>query len=78
MQYTARNNEAWDSIAYSAFKNEFLFPDILEENRQYNDVLIFEGGEVITIPENVVTNENILINPFQNNQLTIIRPPWAL
>ena len=77
MKYIAKFNEAWDSIAYSAFKNEFLFTDILEANRQYNDVLIFDGGEEITIPENLVTNESILVNPFQNNIITIIKPPWA-
>lgn len=77
MKYIASTNETWDSIAYKAFKNEFLFTDILEANRQYNDVLIFDGGEEIEIPERVVTSNNILINPFQTQESMIIRAPWS-
>ena len=59
------NGATWDSIAFDAVGNEFQMDDIMAQNRRdHADVLIFEGGEQITIPD----------SSYQ--AAAIVEPPW--
>lgn len=48
--YTAKSGDTWDSIAFSAYKVERMAHYVISANRQYIDVLTFEGGERLKIP----------------------------
>lgn len=62
--YTAMAGETWDFLALCAYDDEALASVLIEANPRYCDVLIFEGGELIRIPniEPVAVSESI--------------PPW--
>jgi hypothetical protein len=78
MKYTCAQGETWDSIAYQAFKDEMMFPTIMDANRKYNDVVIFDGGEVIEIPDSVITDSIFVTTPFQSGgSIRVILPPWS-
>lgn len=48
---TAKANETWDMLAYRFLGFEFFAKDIMLENQHLADVVIFEGGEKVNIPE---------------------------
>ena len=78
MKYIAKEGDTWDSIAYRAYNDEFLFPAILEANRQFSDVVLFTGGEVVEVPATVTTTERIVSTPFDTTTSTaIISAPWG-
>lgn len=55
----------WDSIAYDALNSELQMDLIAKINRRdYADVVTFEGGEKIVIPDSAY------------QATTIIEPPW--
>lgn len=62
----ANAGSTWDMIAYDALGDEFSMNDVMKENRRdYADVVIFEGGEEITISE----------TSYQ--KAAIVEPPWV-
>lgn len=66
MKYTAVNGDTWDSIAFKTYDDEFMCDEIRAANsRNYSDVLIFDGGEIIEVPE--------FLSPKQE----IIKAPWS-
>lgn len=77
MKYIAKDGDTWDAIAYRAYKDEFLFPAILEANRQYSDVVLFDGGEQIEVPDRVTATTLVVATPFGTATATaIISAPW--
>jgi phage tail protein X len=77
MIYTASLGDTWDSIAYKAFQDEFAFPSILELNRGLADVVEFEGGEKVIIPDTLVIDSTIITSPWQTGApVRIITTPW--
>lgn len=77
MKFTCAQGQTWDSICYQAFKNEMLFPEIIEANPQYSDVVIFDGGEVIDLPENIVIDNMFITKPFETGGIIrVIQAPW--
>lgn len=77
MKYVAVQGDTWDSIAYKAFGDEFMFPQIMDANRDYYDVVIFEGGESIDIPDKIVTENKLVASPFEKGEsIRIISSPW--
>lgn len=61
----AADGDTYDSIAYRTVGDEFKCDEIRKANAySYSDVVIFEGGEHIVIPDNTVV------------ETTIIRAPW--
>lgn len=77
MIYTCSQGDTWDSIAYKAYGDEFLFPQIMESNRQYADYVLFDGGEKINIPDRVYVENTLISTPWQTgNTIKIIKPPW--
>ena len=43
-------NETPDILALKYYNNEFMASYILEANVEFNDVVVYEGGEEILIP----------------------------
>ena len=50
LKYTAKAGETPDMLALKYYSEEFMSSYILETNTQYNDVVVFEGGEELLIP----------------------------
>lgn len=48
--YTAAAGESFDSIAYKFYGNEFMADKLMKENKLFVKTIIFDGGEVLTIP----------------------------
>lgn len=77
MEYTCSRGDTWDSIASKAYGDEFLFPQIMDANRIYSDMVMFEGGEKITVPENVYSENAVIASPWgAGNTVKIITAPW--
>lgn len=65
IKHTATAGETWDSIAFSYFADEFKADAIIKANIRYKDVLIFEGGEVLTIPQDEETTAADTLPPWR-------------
>ena len=77
MTYTAAQGDSWDSIAYRVWGDEFLFVQLMEANRTNADTIIFDGGEVLTVPEQVVMENRIVASPFApTTVVSVISAPW--
>ena len=50
LNHIAKKDETPDILALKYYDNEFMASYILEANVQYNDVIIYEGGEELVIP----------------------------
>lgn len=78
MIYTCSQGDTWDSVAFKVYNNEFLFPQIMDANRPFADMVMFEGGEKITIPDKVYIENNLVSTPWQTgNTIKIIEAPWG-
>lgn len=63
--YIAAMGDTWDSIAYKAYGDEFMCDDLCKANaRTLEGVILFEGGEEVTIPDVV------------SSQIHAIKAPW--
>lgn len=62
--YTATAGETWASIAFKLWTEETLMWKLIEANPLRADVLIFEGGEVLNVPE------------IEQENLKAALPPW--
>lgn len=49
-EYTAAAGDTFDAIALAAYNEEKMASVLIQANPKLNDVLIFEGGEKISIP----------------------------
>ena len=63
-KHTAAAGESWDQIAFKYYTDEFKASELMAANRTYLDKVIFEGGEVLTIPE------------IEEIETTETLPPW--
>lgn len=50
IDYIAQSGDTFDTIALAAYNEEKMASVIVDANREYVDVVIFEGGEHIKIP----------------------------
>ena len=50
IDYIAQSGDTFDQIALAAYSEERMASVIIGANREYIDVLIFEGGERLKIP----------------------------
>lgn len=48
--YETKAGDTWDSIAFDFYTDEKMASRLIQENKEYADVLIFEGGERLAIP----------------------------
>lgn len=78
MKFVCSQGECFDSIAYNTFKDEMLYPQIMEANRKYSDVVMFDGGEEIEIPDELIIDNLFVTRPYQKGaELSIISAPWT-
>lgn len=50
-KHIAAAGETWDSIAFKYYSDEFKASLLMDNNPLLLDKLVFEGGEVLNIPE---------------------------
>jgi phage tail protein X len=62
-EYIAKQGDTWDLISYNMYGSEYHITELILANYEYVDVLIFNGGEVLIIPE-------------LNDTDTSALPPW--
>lgn len=76
--YTCSALETWDMIAFKAYGDPFLFTDILEANRQYADVITFDGGEIVKVPVKANSPFVRISTPFAKGATIVLVPsPWS-
>ena len=61
--YNTIQGDTWDGIAVKVYGDEKYLNNLLEENQQHRDVLIFPAGAQLILPDIEV-------------QTTTILPPW--
>lgn len=49
--YTTTAGDTWDLIAYKLFGNERYMKNLIEANLQLTEILRFDAGTVITVPQ---------------------------
>lgn len=49
--YTTVQGDTWDLIAYRLWRSEYLLPLLLEANPKHRDVIIFDGGIKLNVPD---------------------------
>lgn len=47
----ATQGDTWDLIAYREYGREFHVNELINANPSLSDVIIFEGGEEVVIPD---------------------------
>lgn len=50
LKHTAKAGETPDILAFKYYNEEFMASYILEANTQYNDIMVYKGGEELLIP----------------------------
>jgi phage tail protein X len=63
--YRCRPGETWDSIAFREYGNSFKASELLAANLKKTNVVVFEGGEVIAIPEIVSASDTAGLPPWR-------------
>ena len=75
--FIASQDLCWDSISYNTFNDEFYFDDIIKSNWRLSDVVSFEGGELVIIPDYIQVDNQIIASPWNSsNSISIIKAPW--
>lgn len=78
MIYIATQGDTWDSIAYKTTGDEFQFVTIIENNRDLCDVVQFDGGERVYIPDSIDNIYRIATSPWQSTPtVSVIKAPWS-
>ena len=62
--YTAAAGDTWASIAFKIWTEETLMCKLIEANPLRADTVVFEGGEVLRVPE------------IEETDLKAAMPPW--
>lgn len=52
----AKAGQTWPSIAFDLWEDEMIFPSLIDANPELAEVIVFEGGEPIFVPEQEQTN----------------------
>lgn len=65
IEYTTKDGDRWDLIAYEMYGSAYDYKRILEANPQYKDITIFKAGITLKIP---VIEEKDTIQE--------VKPPW--
>lgn len=63
--YTTELGDMWDSIALSQLGNSYYSNQLIDANRKYSDVVVFEPGVILVIPELVISEQS-----------KVNLPPW--
>ena len=49
-KYTTNQGETWDTISLDFYGTPYRIKELIECNRQYSDVLVFEANVELNIP----------------------------
>ena len=49
--YRTRQGDTWDQIAQETLGDEHLFPELVRRNFEHAEVIFFDGGIELVIPE---------------------------
>lgn len=60
MEYIAKQGDTWDLISYNQYGSEYFIAELMLNNPQYIDIIVFEGGQVIKIPKLINTDTSNL------------------
>ena len=66
INYITKKGDTFDSIAFDFYTEEKLASAIIEANRKYSDVLIFDSGVELIIP---------IIEEDEDTPASL--PPWS-
>lgn len=56
-QITAEQGQTWDMIAKIYLGDEIFTKEVMLANCDKSDIVIFDGGEILNIPEETDTEE---------------------
>ena len=59
-EYVAIQGNTWDLISFKYFGSEYHISELILANPDYVDVVIFDGGEKLKIPEINITDTSLL------------------
>lgn len=62
--YSAKQGQTWAQIAFELYTEETLMWKLIEANPLRASTLVFEGGEIIKVPE------------IESKDLKAAMPPW--
>lgn len=80
-QYHTKNGDTWDRISYEQLGSEYLLPLLLEANQEYRNVVIFEAGVTLNIPDAPTEAQNERpdwLNDEMDGSPGEAEPPWKL
>ena len=64
-KYTAGAGETWAGIAFKLWKEETLMWKLIEANPLRANIVIFEGGEELNVPEIEETDYKAAMPPWR-------------
>lgn len=65
MEYITATGDTFDTIAYSVYGNAELIKPIIEANPDYSDVVVFDYGTRLTIPDIETTDDSTYLPPWR-------------
>ena len=72
-EYICPRGCTWDVIAFDAYGDEFMMDFILQQNPEFSDVVIFEGGEKINVPARGIVAASTIAPPWDDGGEAIIK-----
>lgn len=66
-EYVTSENDSFDLIAFKKYGDEFYASLIIEHNVRYADVVLFDAGTVLSLPEIEVTESDKSLPPWRQN-----------
>ena len=65
--YTTRQGDVWDAIAKDLWGEETFLHHLVQANPEYQDVVVFSAGVVLTVPDVSVTAVNSALPPWRTS-----------
>lgn len=54
--YHPNRGDTWDAVAYREMGDEYYIQDLMDANPKYHGIAVFDGTEVLNIPD--VSDDN--------------------
>lgn len=65
MQYRTHNGQTWDYVAYQTTGEEMAMDAIILSNDYYySDVITFDDGDILNIPDVVIQDVAVIPSPW--------------
>lgn len=64
-KYTTQDGDMWDSIALSQLGDSYYANQLIDANRKYSAVVIFEAGIQLTVPTIVTELSKVNVAPWK-------------